>query len=209
MKREIIYDSQYRGYKIMTDKDNGLGCYKDILDKNIDMLEHATDKYTRILYMRMDLHYPQHVDCKDNTYLKDFLNSYVKDAKRKGLNPMYTFATEKSKNEKLHHHLNFCFSAKKIKSIKQPINKATELWDSRFYDDGINHGLVDNCTKNKKGISHVNGIRLIRKNKEPITEEYNDKLNNCVRISSYTAKENSKDLPKNINSFGGSKLKSN
>ena len=90
------------------------------------------------------------------------------------------------------------------KSIHNHILKAEELWARQHgLDPSKNHGLIDDCTKDRNGNRQKNGI-MIRKDNQA---EYEDKLNQCFKWSSYLAKVNTKNIPKNMKSFGHTRLK--
>jgi hypothetical protein len=75
----VTYDSHFNGYPIQTNKENGRGCYVDILQKLHNQMEYMTTTHSKVLQVRVDVRYPQ--DYASEPQQKDF-SRFCKNFKR-------------------------------------------------------------------------------------------------------------------------------
>ena len=202
---EITFEDRYRGYKINSDMDRGLGCHTKILDRYLDHFEDMMEKHARIRQVRFDLRVPQE-SSEDITSenISKFVNFLTKDIDRKNKMPGKgkKKSTEKfsgrhdpdpriilaeEKNISKHHHIHGVVlindpckqSAHDIHMrIERQWGNALEISDAR--------GLVDFC--NKKGPSDYR----IDRNDESKMEV----INSATFQASYISKMNGKEDPR-------------
>lgn len=84
----IIYEYQYQGHLIMTDKAKQLGCKGSILQKIDQIMTDMSNRHSKVYFMRFDIRFPQGYDCpNDNELFSQFQESFIKNRKRAGYDP--------------------------------------------------------------------------------------------------------------------------
>jgi hypothetical protein len=202
--KHITYDPEYKGMPILTDKARNQGCYKPILEKLKNNFDDMTYKHSKTFFMRYDVRFPEdhQPSPNDNKTFRDFQANLIKNLDRKGLDPHYLWAMERSREKHQHYHGILLLDGQKTQSIHNHIQKAEELWASALnLPIDQNNGLIDDCTKKRDGSSQKNGI-MLRKD-DP---EYDIKVKRCFEWGSYLSKPNTKDFPKGTRTHGSSRI---
>lgn len=180
----------------MTDQEKKLGCNERTLKKIDQIMNHMADRHNKVLFMRYDIRFPQDYDCQNsNTYFRAFQEAFIKNRKRKGFDPHYLAVRETSEEKHQHYHVALFMDGNKTQRIRKHIDAAEQLWTDtlglppRYDDNGkrISYGLIDDCTKHRKGHPQENGVILYRND-----PEYDSKFDHCFYRTSYLAKENQK-----------------
>lgn len=184
---KVTYENEFNGKPILTDREKGYGCRKDILEKIDERLEYGTDQYRKILCTRMDLRYPKGYDVpSDNGQVSSFLSSFNKNLKRNGNAPQYVCVREQSREKHQHYHLMLLTNQKNHQFPHKLIDKAEKFWASTL---GIENGkgLVDHCTKSRSGEKQKNSYQLNQNE-----ENFEQVMKDCFQRCSYLAKTNTK-----------------
>ena len=207
---DVTYEPTYKGHPINTDEKRKLGCNKKILKKSLGLLNDATEKHNKVLFMRMDVRFPENSKeqyTTDNKQFEGFMNSFNRSLKNNKLDPSYLWVREQSKEKHQHYHLGLLLDGNKTQHIKKHIDKAEELWSKRLgMDHKTNNGLIHDCTKDRDGNQQKNGIMIRDKKKD--SDSFNEAFDTSFHRISYLAKENTKGYaPKNSREFGCSQIK--
>ncbi|MBI9109977.1 inovirus-type Gp2 protein [Maridesulfovibrio ferrireducens] len=198
---KITYEPTYNGKNILTDKERGLGCKENILDRIDGLLDHTTQKHNKVFCIRMDLRFPKYYQVPaDNQHISKFISKFNRYFKRQGVDPYYLWVREQSREKHQHYHLMVLVDGNKMQFPHKLIEKAEELWNSTLNIDG--QGLVDHCTKSRSGEVQVNSYRMRRND-----ENYGQVRDDCFHRCSYLAKVNTKgNTPKGIREVGSSEV---
>ncbi|MFW5500917.1 MULTISPECIES: YagK/YfjJ domain-containing protein [unclassified Maridesulfovibrio] len=184
----ITYEKMYNGKKILTDKDKGYGCYKDILQKTDRLMTTYTGKHNKANVTRFDLKYPKDENVPtDNKDFSRFASTFNKALKRKGLDPKYIAVREQSREKHQHYHVAVLTDGNKIRSPHTVIKTAEEHWNRTLGKDKSHKSLVHYCTKSRSGEKQTNHY-VLRRNDDNFEKEMND----CFERCSYLAKTNTK-----------------
>lgn len=183
----VSYEDKFNGKTIFTDKEKGWGCREDILEKIDQRIEHATEKRSKTLCTRMDFRFPRNSHPpKDNSRMTKFLSTYNKDLKRSGDDPQYVCVREQSREKHQHYHLMLLTNQRNHQSPHSFIEKAEKHWAAANGLDNAK-GLVDHCTKSRKGEKQPNSYRLNRND-----DNFEGVKDKCFKRCSYLAKVNTK-----------------
>ena len=198
----ITYDSNYKGHHILTDKKKKQGCYTYILDKIQGILDLSTKKHNKVLLTRFDLRFPKgHSEDVSNKAISRFQSTFHKNLKRHGLDPSGMWCREQSREKHHHYHCFVAVDGNKIQFPHKILEQAEKNWGNTLGVDAT--GLVDHCTKSRKGEKQTNSYRL-RRSDDDFDQVYDD----CHKRLSYLAKVNTKGYaPKRAREFGCSRLK--
>ncbi len=182
------YESTYNGKRILTNKNKGLGCDTDILDKLDRLITFYTERHNKVGITRFDTRFLQNQFAPDdNKAFSRFIAPFTKALKRKGLDPKYIAVREQSREKHQHYHVAVLTDGNKIQHPHVIIKAAEEHWNRTIGQDKDYKGLVDYCTKSRSGDKQTNHYRLRRGD-----ENYDEELNNCFERCSYLAKINTK-----------------
>ncbi len=185
--RRTTSKTTYKDYPIMTDKTRGLEADKKILKSIYDQFQYAEQTKSKIFFMRIDLTFPADMTIPtDNRLFSRFQSDYMKYLARHDLSPQYVFVREQSREKHQHYHGILLLNGQRTQSIHNHIQTAERLWSNELkITDG--KGLVDDCTTNRSGERHENGVMLRKDN-----PDYETKKAECFRRASYLAKVNTK-----------------
>lgn len=183
----VTYEPTFNGKPILTDKDKGYGCRKDILKKIEERIDHATDSHRKTLITRMDFRYPQGYDVpSNNKQMSSFLSKFNRNLKRNDNDPQYVCVREQSREKHQHYHLLLLTNQKNHQFPHKMIEKAEDLWASSLGVDSAK-GLVDHCTKSRTGEKQRNSYRLNQNE-----DDFEQKKTEAFKRGSYLAKTNTK-----------------
>ena len=200
--KKITYSPTYNGIPILTDESRKQGCYEEILQRTKSLMDNAIIKHNKVFFMRLDLRFPRNMThSSDNSYIVNFINSYITNLTRQQLDPKYIWVREQSREKHQHYHLILLLNGNKTKSIYGHVQKAEELWGKQFSLSAGNNGLVNSCTKSRNGEQQQNGT-MIKRNSEDFQTAYYK----AFERSSYLAKKHTKQSLPGIRTWGSSKL---
>lgn len=182
----ITYEKHYKDYPILTDKDKKLGCDTDILDKNLSVLNHTTQKHNKVLAFRMDINFPTnyHPD-PSNKDINTFMSRFIKYGKRKKLDPHYVLVREQSKEKHQHYHCMMFCDGNKIKHPQKLLEQAEKNWGTIIGQDA--KGLINHCRRSRDGEPQPNSYMMRRDD-----DNYDQVKKDCFQRCSYLAKANTK-----------------
>ena len=211
MKRKITEESTYEGFPIMTDKERHYGCDIKILKELKKQFDYAKKSKAKTFTMRYDVRFPQgEYGYADNEKIRKFQSALMKTYKREGLRPQYILVREQSREKHQHYHGELLLDGDKTQNITKHINTAERLWNKALglkYEvlpgnQRAGHGLIDDCTHDRQGNPHENGIMLRRD--DPLFDE---KQKEAFRRASYLAKVNQKrNNPKGVREIFSSRI---
>ncbi len=189
-------EPEFHGLPIMTDKEKDQRCDTDILGEIKRQFDH-TENWPKVFCMRYDVRFPAGIPShSDNETIRNFQATFIKTLKRiGGHSPRYVLVREQSREKHQHYHGLLLLDGQKTNSIHTPINTAERLWDKTMglkyevqpENKRPGHGLIDDCTKDRQGNRHPNGIML--RHDDP---DRASKLKSAFYQASYLAKENQK-----------------
>jgi len=174
-------------YPVNKGKDGNLEIRDSIQSKVTKLLDHVCEKHSKVLAVRYDVHYPSdHMVSGDNRDISRHSAKLVQLYKRQGLDPHYLWVREEGqRGENPHYHCMLFLNGHKVRKYNHVFNNAEKLWQSTL---GVEQGgLIDHCTKGKRGDSHENGM-LISKS-DPNFENRFDAVHHQA---SYVSKESTK-----------------
>ena len=197
MKRTITMKETYEGLPIIANQKKQYGCDIKILKELKDQFDYAEKNKPKTFYMRYDVRFPQEENTHtDNRKIREFQATFMKTLKREGLKPQYVLVREQSREKHQHYHGVLLLDGNKTQNITMHIDTAERLWDKALgleyeVQPGnwkTGHGLIDDCTKDRQGNRHENGIMLRRDD-----PDYGEKQQEAFRRASYLAKVNQKE----------------
>lgn len=197
----ITYEKTYNDHPINTDIEKQQGCDTTILDRINGILRHSTKKHNKVFCTRFDLHYPKvyHAPA-DNKHIQTFSSKFNKQLKRDGLDPVFIWVRERSREKRQHYHLAVMCNGNKIQFPHKINNLATRHWQQTIGSD--NEGLVTYCNKSRDGESQISSYNIRRG-----SEDYDKTYDECFHRLSYLAKVNTKETDLNgTRRYGGSKI---
>lgn len=188
MKRTTTKNT-FHNHPIMADEARGLSCDVKILNEIERQFKYAEDSKSKSYFMRFDAKLPKCCEHTDNELFRKFQSAFMKNRSRHGLKPQYVAVREQSREKHQHYHIALWLDGQKTQNIHDHIQTAERLWDRTLglpeRENG--YGLIDDCTKSRKGLPQVNGVMLRRDD-----PNYAIKKDNCFRRASYLAKTNTK-----------------
>ena len=211
MKRIITEESNYEEFPIMTNHEKHYGCDTKILKELKDQFDYAKKSKAKTFCMRYDIRFPQEeYNHTDNKKVREFQATFMKTLKREGYRPQYVLVREQSREKHQHYHGVLLLDGNKTQNITKHINTAERLWNKALgleYEvqpgnQRAGHGLIDDCTHDRQGSPHENGIMLRRD--DPLFDE---KQKEAFRRASYLAKVNQKSSnPKGVREIFASRI---
>ena len=204
-QHNIVYGATYHGLPINASPTTP--CHGEILDRTKDIMDYMVSAHSKVFFVRLDFRYPQDYTIPPgNQVFVDFLENFIQNLKRLGLDPYRFWAREQSVTERPHYHVCLFLNGNKVQSIYGLCTKAEELWQLALKPDnddqskGMPERLVWDCTKDRHGNPQQNGI-MIRRG----APDYDVAFQDCYHWSSYLAKTRSKELiPNGTKRFGAS-----
>ncbi|MBT4815083.1 MAG: inovirus-type Gp2 protein [Lentisphaerae bacterium] len=197
---EVIYQSNYRGYPINGSEREG--CYKKILERILDQFEYMLYRHNKLLFIRFDVRFPQLGSFSpDNSLFTRFMATFSQSLRRDGVDHRYIWVREQSLSApNQHYHCCLLLNGNIRQSIHDPIQKAKRQW-GELLGMGENHGLINDCTRDRYGNPQKNGLMIKRG-----TKSYDRMVGRCFEWASYLAKTATKDdPPAGVRTFGCSK----
>ncbi|WP_081678610.1 YagK/YfjJ domain-containing protein [Desulfocurvibacter africanus] len=197
----IISTNNYYGFDIQVDEAKDQGCYDDILQRILDMLIFYISKHNKVLFVRFDVRFPSKY-CNDssNQTFSEFIAGFIKFHQRKGLDPVYVWVREQSREKHQHYHCILLLNGNKIRSYYEILQQAEAMWNRKLGVEQL--GLINFCNRSRHGELQSNGIMLRRND-----ENFSDVFNKCFHWASYLAKTTTKDYaPLGIREFGSSRI---
>lgn len=198
---EIITRNSFNDMSIQVDENKKQGCYKDILQRILDILTYYSSKHNKALFIRFDVRFPSsYSNDRSNQTFSKFIACFIKFYKRNGLDPAYIWVREQSYEQHQHYHCILLLDGNKIQSYYHVLRQAEEMWGNKV--EANHSGLIEFCNKTRSGDGQTNGI-LIRRNKE----SFPDIFRSCFHWASYLAKTSTKDSsPLWVREFGSSRI---
>ncbi len=182
-------------------KHNDLQIREDIQSKISSLLEYVTNKHSKIIPVRFDVHYPSEMQSSGtNTDISKMMSKLIQKYKRQGLDPHYYWVREQESSHNPHYHCALFLDGHKIYKYGHVFLNAENLWQKTI---GSEHGgLIHHCRKGKDDKEHQNGIRLVRS-----SPDYREKFDQVHYQNSYCSKASQKSEPKDgLRDIGMSRL---
>ena len=200
MKHHIIHrDSCFKDYSLSSNRNPEF--LHTLLEEFEFMFASTIASQHKTLYMRLDPRFPDHgfdLYHGDNEYFTDFLASFMKNLKRKGLKPRIFWVREKTLTAaNQHYHMVVLLDGNKTKSPYKHFLLAQRLWVSSLgIKDG--KGLMNYSTWKIRGKKSPNSV-MLRKD----DDQFFEKVNFCFESASYLCKTYSKnECPKGVHMYG-------
>ncbi|UDQ99430.1 inovirus-type Gp2 protein [Lentisphaerota bacterium WC36G] len=193
MNEQITIEKFFNGKPINTGDRKKLPCYISILEKIEALMNQAVAKHSKVLFFRMDLRFPDQSYYTDhNNILSNFLESFMRNLERQGLDPHYIWVREQNSSFNPHYHVVIMLNGHKTQSSYKHIKIANKLWSKNLGFADIYYGLLYHCND---FMSQV----MIMRNK---IETFND----AFYWASYLAKTHSKTKSTRYRSLGMTKI---
>jgi hypothetical protein len=190
MKKDVFRGSTYKGYELALPNENYSAKQ---LDREIDLVETATEKHSRVLVVRMDVRYDKDILFPgDNSDYRRFLNSMMKELSRKHYDPQYVAKREQTKSKNPHLHLAVLVDGNKKRDRNSLVATAEKHWANTLGmtpDEVHDKRLVFRCNKDAEQKPKPNGYMLDRGR-----ADYQETKKNVVKMLSYLAKRKTGDM---------------
>jgi hypothetical protein len=123
----LVPEPVYKGYPIQPlSKQRSRS---DILEGIFRVFSYALANYSKILFIRFDLHYPKNgCDVAPDVAINRFRDSFIKNRARQGYRPLYTWCREQETSSVPDFHFVLVLDGQRTKSIYRHQEKARELW---------------------------------------------------------------------------------
>ena len=188
--KETTNEDTYKGYAINNGKDYTSNCFISTLNKIVETTLNMTEKHSKVLVARLDIHKPQdkiieNPNRKSTRIKESFKKEMDRKFKDSSHNPDIKIisTTENMDSERqTHEHLYILANGNAIQNawrFQNSLNRHTK----RIFDSD-NDGLVHFCeSSGEKGI-------MIDRDKDNFEEQ----LDKAIYAGSYLAKTKGKDL---------------
>lgn len=179
-------------------------CRSDILDGLDRLFACALASYSKILFVRFDLHYPSsgcHI--APDVAIGRFRDSFIKNRVREGYRPLYIWCLERDRSPYVHVHVVLLLDGQKSQSIYGHLATAREMWYGilGLPDADGEGGLLDRCDRECPGM-FGNGIMI-----QASDPNRNNELTEAFRWATYLAKTEGKGrCPENTREWGCSQV---
>ena len=181
----ITYNHQYNQYPIQCCEHRTYGYSVDTLAKLDSLLAHMTTRFSKVLFVRFDVRYPQELAYSvDNILFSNFMGTLVRYCQRKDYAPAYLWVREHDSALNHHYHCIMLFNGHKIQNSYGVLKKAQELWALQL--NTAVPGLVNFCAPT----AMPNQYWLMLRNNQQNT---NDMYNQGFQWGSYLAKVDTKE----------------
>lgn len=203
--RNVVYTASYNDYNLCCSVKNNQGHYMEILQAIDAQFSYMVNRHSSVFMTIFVVRYPSGtpLQCQeDNGLLSTMLEALALHCKRKGYDPKYLWARERSeKTGQTHYHIMLLLNGNLIQNGYGILNKATELWQRCLgLDDG--RGLIELC-KSSEIDGRYGGVKIRRNN-----PQFQEVLGRCFQWASYLAKCYSKGQARAyVNEFGCSRVK--
>lgn len=189
MSIKTTTSNEYRGYAINTGTNNNLPCYTKTLDQIVDTVEHMTDKHSKTLIVRLDIHSEQesekNLERRDVTRVventKRNLKAKFKDSKNQPDLKTIVTTEQTSPEATPHYHLMCLVNGHAIQNGYSILEEFNRQVKNKLDTD--TDGLVHFSKSNGKY-----GIMIDRN-----SEDFEQQKNDAVYAASYLAKTRSKE----------------
>ena len=206
--------SEFNGSPINNGNQGQFFCYDIILQKVHERMQLMTGLYSRVMFVRFDLRFPQEYQSIGGNEEISHLFKMMKENARANKRALhFAWVREQSKAASQHYHVCVWLDASKVSNHLEFLGEVTRVWGHVL---GCNAaGLVDWCERDSAGNASGNGLILqqpVRKasSEERIAQEQDfwAKYNYCFEWASYLAKVNQKEgTPPSIRRFGVSQIR--
>ena len=187
--KNIVYGSSYRGYRINNGKNSEHSCYKDSLDKTINIIENKTQRHNKAHMTRIDVHPPQGMpEIEASKAMTRVVESMLREISRKHKHSSHDpdisviRTTEIGSHENnLHFHFSILSNGNAIQNGYTFLESMTRH-SERIFGSSMSGRVNYSSSNNGTGI-------MINRN----SPDYEEKLQEAVYAGSYLAKTNTKD----------------
>jgi hypothetical protein len=139
--------TEYKNYSLYECTDIKQTYNTAILDRNIQLMEHAISRTSQVLLIRFDVRYPVGYDAPlDNYLFQSFIEDYRRYLDRHKYKPLYLWCREKHKSERYHYHVYFLLDGNEARYMPN-LSKATEIW-CRKLNIPFTKGPIEYCNPN-------------------------------------------------------------
>lgn len=177
-------------YPVNRGINNNLPVKENILTRITELLETFTQKHSKTLVIRFDVHYPETYKTTGRNWdIMKFTAVLIQKHKRNGLDPHYIWVREREKSANPHYHFCLLLNGNKAQKWYHIVEDVEVLWHLALKADVA--GCINYCNKDKYGNKQNNGIMLDR-----AKPDFDIKFRSVHRHLSYLAKERGKTLPR-------------
>ncbi|WMW66287.1 inovirus-type Gp2 protein [Nitratidesulfovibrio liaohensis] len=138
-----------------------------IMDKYHTALEQSLADHSKVMQVRLDLHYPENGYVTPNsTHIQDFNYNLKRSLARKKFagshnpDPKLIWVREQNESEHPHYHALMLVNGNALDNPHSILEKASSLWGRALGVDPT--GLVHRCDKDRNGNRQENGIMIRR-----------------------------------------------
>ncbi|HAS88881.1 MAG TPA: hypothetical protein DCS48_06190 [Desulfovibrio sp.] len=205
-------NDKFKELKINNGNFGEYSCYEIILERLNNMLNYSISRYSKVIFIRFDLRFPEGYRTNGRNYEVSNLTKRLKEQSNyKNYGLQLTWVREQSTTKHQHYHCIALVDGNKVRNAKSFLDKISITWNKVLKTPGA-RGLVHYCINDISGQPGT----LIRRpspkadHQTRIEQEktFQSTFNQCFRWASYLAKENQKDnTPFGLRRFGGTQFK--
>ncbi len=194
---ELTHDSTFNSLPINSYLSS---CRIDILNCLYERFMQSLERYSRVLFVRMDVHFPTNYMCDDpDKIFRLFMADYARERRKNAGLVHYVWRKHCENSGLPHFHIVLLFNGHFTRNEHLHLSKAEERWGCIL---GIPEakGLIDWCRSRQSG--HLdNGILLERK-----ADTFHSFFAHCFYWGSYLAQHRQYRFPVNSRTYGASTL---
>lgn len=186
--------------------------YQEIITFHENHLTNMISKYSKVLQIRLDIHYPQNGIKYNSKCIRDFTENFTRDLKRNyplvllgqkrsighkairrhNVDPRLIWVSEKSGSCNNHYHFIILVNGHAMWKVYGILKRAERQWANALKLNSV-AGLIHRTKKN---------FVLIKKHSAQFTEQ----MNKAHQQSLYLAKKTTKLNEKHARKFSGTRL---
>jgi hypothetical protein len=180
--------------------------YRDeILDAIGRLLNFYTEKHSKVLVVRFDIHYPQDFPpVMTNTDISKCIAYVIKKYKRQRLDPYYIWVSEYQESIHPHYHCCILLDAQKVRAYSHVFNTVEQTW-GRILDYPIN-GCIHHCNTVDGVVQMDRNGMIIRRDDQTIDQTLQQVYNQVTYLAKATSKPQEND---GLRNFGMSRIPHN
>ncbi len=175
-------------------------CCIEILNRLYERFYQCIERYSRVLFVRIDVHFPLHYNCDDpDKVFRLFMADYARERREEAGLKHYVWRKHWKNGQLPHWHIVLLFNGHFTRNAHEHLSKAEKCWGRILGVPGAG-GLINWCRPRQA--NHLpNGVLLERG-----SIVFNAYLAHCFYWASYLAQHRPSILPLNSRSYGYSNL---
>jgi hypothetical protein len=206
-------ESQFQGLMINNGRQEQFFCYDIILQKIHERIQLMTERYSRVMFVRLDIRFPRGYQPQGgNEEVSHLFKMMKENARARKITFHFVWVREQGGSDNPHYHAIVLLDASRASNYIEFLTEVTRVWGHVLGCHAV--GLIDRCDVDSFGNYTGNGVILQRPVRRAVGEERSTqeqefwvRLNWCYEWASYLAKVNQKeDTPYRVRRFGASKI---